>query len=193
MDAGLDDESLPGAGDVGAMNAIVVVDSGWGIGCCGKQTIVIPEDRKHFRELTSGGVVIVGRKTFECMPGPLPNRKNIVLTRGGGFRADGAVITRTVDEALAEVGAADSGGVFVIGGGEIYRLFLPRCRFAYVTKVEAAVLADTFFPDLDSLPDWELESKSETRTSECGFMYTFNRYRCTLGATETHYETPTVT
>jgi len=139
------------------MNAIVAVYSDWGIGYNGRQTIVMPEDRKRFREITDGGVVIAGRKTFAELRGPLPNRRNIVLTRDRAFAADGVDVARSADEVAALVADEDPERVFVIGGGEIYRLFLPMCGFAYVTKIGASPRSDTFFPNLDEMPGWSCE------------------------------------
>ena len=136
------------------MNAIVAVNSDWGIGLDGSQVVVIPEDRRRFRRLTDGGVVIVGRKTFEHLPGPLPNRKSIVLTQDSTFKAKGVVIVHSVDEVLEEVADEDPEKVFVIGGGEIFELLLPLCAYAYVTKIDINLPSDTFFPDLDILPGW---------------------------------------
>jgi len=139
------------------MNAIVAVYSDWGIGYNGGQTIVIPEDRKRFREITDGGVVIAGRKTFGELRRPLPNRRNIVLTRDCAYAQDGVEIAHSAGEVAALVAEEDPERVFVIGGGEIYRLFLPMCEFAYVTRIDASPQSDTFFPNLDELPGWSLE------------------------------------
>jgi len=159
------------------MNVIVAVNADWGIGYNGTQTIVIPEDRRYFKKLTEGGVVIAGRKTYEDFRRPLPNRKNIILTRDKAFKADGAVVLHTVDEVLAEISGHDTEKVFVIGGGDIYRLLLPLCSRAYVTKIEAAPPSDTFFPSLDDLPGWTLEnSEFGMRNSELSVDYSFNLY-----------------
>ena len=161
------------------MNAVVAVYSDWGIGYNGRQTVTAPEDRRLFRELTSGGVLIIGRKTFEELRAPLPNRRNIILTHDRTFAADGADIAFTADEALAMVADDDPHRVFVIGGGEIYSLFLPMCKYAYVTKFDSSPLSDTFFPNLDDLPRWSLEYESELRgtDSNCGIGYTFTKYK----------------
>jgi len=159
------------------LNIIVAVNSDWGIGHKGIQTIVIPEDRRYFKEMTSGGVVIIGRKTFESIGKPLPDRKNIILTKDRSFSADGAVAAHSVEDVLAEIANDDSGKAFVIGGGEIYRQFLPLCANAYVTKIEATPPSDIYFPDLDNLPAWALESESEIRYSESGIRYSFWKYK----------------
>jgi len=141
------------------MNAIVAVNSDWGIGLGGVQAPVISEDRRRFRVLTDGGVVIAGRKTFEHLPEPLPNRKGIVLTRNPAYVADCVTIAHSPDEVLKEIADHSPDKVFVIGGGEIYRLFLPLCTYAYVTRIDIALPSDAFFPDLDSLPGWSLERR----------------------------------
>ena len=82
------------------MNIVVAVNNDWGIGYKGKQTIVIPEDREYFREITNGGVVIAGRKTYEAIGKPLANRKNIVLTNNKNFKAPGVTVAHSINEAL---------------------------------------------------------------------------------------------
>ena len=153
------------------MISIVAVDIDWGIGYNGRQPIVLSGDRSHFREATQGGAVIVGRKTFEGYRSPLPDRKNIVLTRNRDFAADGAAIAHTADEAIAETAGFDPDKVFVIGGGEIYRLFLPKCSRAFVTKIEARSRSDKFFPNLDAEPGWTIESEHRKRDVESGVPY----------------------
>jgi len=158
------------------LNAIVAVYSDWGIGYNGAQPIVIPDDRRFFREITDGGVVIVGRKTFEGIGKPLPNRRNIVLTSDRAYRAADVFVAHSTDDVIAEVSGFDPDKVFVIGGGRVYDLLLPMCDFAYVTKIDSAPLSDTFFPDLDVLPGWVLVDSSETFESN-GTRYTFCLYR----------------
>ena len=157
------------------MNIIAAVGSDWGIGYNSEQTVVIPEDRRRFREITDGSIVIVGRKTFEECGRPLPNRKNIVLTRDRTFKAIGLYIAHSVDEILAMIAEEDTDRVFVIGGGSVYGLFLPICSHAYITKIEAALPSDTFFPNLDESPEWVQESCSETQESS-GIRYSFVQY-----------------
>jgi len=160
------------------MNVIVAVNSDWGIGCGGTQSIVIPEDRRYFKTITEGGVVIVGRKTFEEIGRPLPNRKNIILTRSTGFKADGVVTVNSVEELLSEISHDDPDKVFVIGGGDIYKLLLPLCLYAYVTKLETAPVSDTFFPHLDKMPDWSVCGNDGTNIHD-GIKYSFVRYKRT--------------
>ena len=160
------------------MNIIVAANSDWGIGLGGTQQIILHEDRRHFREITGNGAVIAGRKTFEDFPGgkPLPNRKNVVLTRSSDFQVDGAVIVHSTAELFSEISGDDPDKVFVIGGGSIYNLLLPFCACAYVTRIDAAPPSDTFFPDLDSMPNWSVESKSESQKSG-KVRYSFELYK----------------
>jgi len=157
------------------MNIIVAVNSDWGIGYNNAQPIVLPEDRQNFRKITDGGLVIAGRKTFEELGRPLPKRKNIVLTHDRSFKAIGVVAAHSIDEVLAMIAEEDTSRVFVIGGGVVYKQFLPHCSHAYVTKIEAETPIDTYFPNLDKLPDWSQETGGDIRESG-GIRYSFNRY-----------------
>ena len=158
------------------MNAIVAVNSDWGIGLRGMQQVVIAEDRRYFKELTEGCAVIVGRRTFESFGGPLPNRRNIVLTRDVGYMAEGAIIAHSPSDAISKASYDDPCKQFVIGGGSVYELFLPLCDYVYVTKIKTAPLSDTFFPVLDNLPDWELMRQGEAMESG-GVCYSFDIYK----------------
>ena len=157
------------------MNLVVAVNNDWGIGYNNTQSIVIPEDRQHLQKITKGGTIIVGRKTFEDFGRPLPNRKNIVMTRDRNFMAGSVIVAHSVDEVLAKIADESTDNVFVLGGESIYNLFLPMCSYAYITKVEASPLSDTFFPNLDESPDWSLDDHGETRESK-GIRYSFNKY-----------------
>jgi dihydrofolate reductase len=106
------------------------------------------EDMKFFKETTLGSTVIMGRKTFESLPKALPGRRNIVITSNPDYTADGAETVCGVSEALE---AAGEGEVFIIGGGIIYRLFLPFADKLYLTEIDADCPdADTYFPEFDS-------------------------------------------
>lgn len=148
------------------MNIIVAADKNWGIGLNNRLLVSIPSDMKFFRETTTGKVVVMGRKTLESFPGgqPLKNRTNIVLTRDENYQAKGAVIVHSVDEVLEELKKYQTEDIFVIGGGTIYEQLLPYCDTAYVTKLDFAYQADTFFPNLDEMPEWKLTESSEEQT-----------------------------
>lgn len=137
------------------MELIVAVYDDWGIGKDGTQPIALTSDRKFFRETTKGAMVIVGRKTLADFPGgkPLPNRVNVVLTRQD-ISIEGVVVCHSPEETIKLAKTAQR--AMVIGGGSIYRQMLPMCDTAYVTKVHAQPESDTFFPNLDTDPAWEL-------------------------------------
>lgn len=151
------------------MNLIVAVDKNWGIGCDNKLLAHIPEDMKFFREMTMGKVVVMGRKTFESLPnGALPNRTNIVLSRDENFKADNVRIHNSI-------GIGDD-SVFVIGGESIYKQYLPLCKRAYVTKIDAEFEADRYMENLDKHPDWTVES-SKKMSTQSGIDIEFVTYK----------------
>ena len=159
------------------MKMIAAVDKNWGIGFENRLLFSIPADMHRFRELTEGNTVLMGRNTFLSLPGQkaLKNRKNIVLTHDGKFRADPAVIVTEMEEALEEIKNA-LGQVYVIGGGSVYRQFLPLAEEILITYVDAEYQADTRFPNLDRDDTWELVWQSERQTDfEAG--YYFRTYR----------------
>lgn len=115
----------------------------------------LPNDLKHFKRLTSGHTVIMGRKTFESLPnGALPNRKNIVLSSQCGFRAEGVTICRNMDEAISTCSNEEE--VFIIGGASVYNVALKFCDVLYLTCIHHRFEgADTFFPSFD-LSEWRV-------------------------------------
>ena len=148
------------------MNAIVCVDRNWGIGKNGELLVNIPADRHFFRGLTTGGVVLGGRKTMEALPGGvvLSERLNIVLTKQPDYQFEDAEIVHSRAEALDVLRFQDDKHIFVIGGGTVYQTFLRYCDQVYVTKVGASFEADTFFPNLDQKEEWEVTWKSELQS-----------------------------
>ena len=158
------------------MNAIVVVDANWAIGCDGDLLFSLPTDMRRFRALTLGGTVILGRKTLDSFPGakPLPKRRNIVITRNPALTVEGAEVAASPAEALAL--AQGDENIWVIGGGSVYTALLSRCKRVYLTKVDqVAEQADTFFPNLDKLPGWQVETAGET-IRENGVTFRFIDY-----------------
>ncbi len=157
------------------MNAIVAVYEDWGIGCNGTQPVALSADRKFFRETTRGATVIVGRKTLADFPGgkPLPGRKNIVLTRSS-MDIPGALVCHSPEEAAAICKNDET--VFVIGGGSVYRQMLPFCDAAIVTKVGACPESDTFFPNLDEDPAWQI-AQTLLSGEEEGIRYQMLKYQ----------------
>ena len=159
------------------MNIIVAVDRNWAIGYKNKLLVSIPADMKFFRSTTTGKVVVMGRKTLESFPNglPLKNRINIVLTANREFKVKDAIICHSVEELLEELKKYDSDDIYVIGGDSIYHQMLPYCNVAHVTKIDHAYEADTWFPNLDELPEWEITADSEEQTY-CDLEYQFLKY-----------------
>ena len=159
------------------MKAILSADKNWGIGRQNKLLISIPSDMKFFREKTAGHTVVMGRKTLESLPGgqPLKNRRNIVLTRNPAYTVKGAEVVHSPEELLELLGDS-RGEVYVIGGGAVYELLLPYCDTVYVTKIDFAYQADTFFTDLDESREWKLTEESEEQTC-FDIAFTFRIYR----------------
>lgn len=159
------------------MKAIAAVSRNWGIGNNGELLFHISADMKFFRRVTTDSVVIMGRKTLESFPSgkPLPNRVNIVLSRAENYRKDGAITVHSVDGAVSE---AEKYGkeIFIIGGAQIYSLFLDRCDECLITRVEACPDADSFFPDLSVLPEWEIAAAGEEE-EENGIKFRFLKYK----------------
>ncbi len=157
------------------MELIVAVYEDWGIGKDGTQPVALSADRKFFRETTRGAMVIVGRRTIEDFPGkkPLPGRVNVALTRSDA-EIPGFTVCHSPEEAVELAKSADR--AMVIGGGSIYRQMLAYCDTAYVTKVHTMVESDTFFPNLDTDPDWHLAEILQSG-EENGIAYEMCLYR----------------
>ena len=164
------------------LKAIVAVCDDWGIGRDGDMVVSNRADMRHFVNCTRGHAVIMGRKTLESFPGgrPLKDRRNIVLTRDAEIAREGVEVAHSAEEALALV--ADETVAWVIGGGTVYREFLPYCVEAEVTHNHVTHDSDTFFPNLDDDPDWEVfERQGECVIGEgqgdVGLRYEFTTYR----------------
>lgn len=125
------------------------------IGKDGKLPWHLPNDMKHFKNVTWGMPVVMGRKTFESLGKALPGRKNIVITRQPGLNLAGTVTVQKIDDALFVAKQTDAKEVMVIGGGEIYKTFFDKAKRIYLTRVEAEPEADTFFPVLHP-KEWHL-------------------------------------
>ena len=157
------------------MNLIVAVDKNWAIGRDGDQLIYIPEDLKHFKALTTGHPVILGRKTLATFPGgrPLKGRHNIVVSRQA-ITIEGAELVHSTEEALAA--AARQARCLVIGGASVYRQFMPYVDTVHITKIDLAPQSDSFFPNLDADPCWQ-RLEEEQWQEEDGLRYCFLTYK----------------
>ncbi len=159
------------------MNLIVAVDKNWAIGNQNKLLVSIPADMKFFRETTMNKVVVMGRKTLESFPNglPLKKRTNIIITRDKNYQVKDAIVVHSVEEAVEELKKYDEEEIYVIGGESIYRQMLPYCKVAHVTKINHAYEADTYFPNLDEMEDWEVTGVSDEQTY-FDLEYEFVRY-----------------
>ena len=156
------------------LEAIVAVYGDWGIGADGTQPVTVSADRKHFRDLTMGAAVIVGRRTLADFPDgrPLKGRTNIVLSRTAE-PVEGAVMARSAAEALEK--AAEYPRALCIGGASVYKELFPHFTRVNVTKLDVTPHSDAFFPDLDADPAWRIAEESEEQ-EENGVRYRFLVY-----------------
>ena len=145
----------------------------------GKDNAIIwhlPDDFKHFKNLTSHHYIIMGRKTFESFPKPLPNRTHVIITRQLDYVVpENCLVVHSLEEALAL--AKNESKVYVIGGGEIYKLALPFADQLELTQVHASFEGDAFFPEF-STSDWQLVNESYHPTDEKhAYAFTFKTYK----------------
>lgn len=140
----------------------------------------LPEDLKYFKRCTSGKAIIMGRKTYESIGRPLPNRTNIVITRNPAFKADGVKVVTSLNDAIElaaavnEVSGVDE--IMVIGGAAIYELTLPMADRLYLTHVHAQVEGDAYFPEVD-FSNWREVERADYASSETNpYDYSFVVY-----------------
>ena len=159
------------------VSIIAAVDRNLGIGFQNKLLFWLPNDLKRFKALTTGNTIIMGRKTFESLKekSPLYGRKNIVLTTNKSYDAKGAVVCASVEEVLDAVKDYDDNDIYVIGGGEIYKEFLPYCDVAHITKIDYKYDADTYLENLDKNSEWHITANSEEKTY-FDIVYEFVKY-----------------
>jgi dihydrofolate reductase len=153
------------------ISIIVVMAKNGVIGLDNRLPWHLPADLAHFKNVTMGKPMVMGRKTWESLPGLLPGRRHIVITRDRGYRADGCTLAHSLDQAL-EV-AAGAPEVMVVGGGAIYKESLPRADRLYLTLVDAEVAGDTCFPDIDFCEWRELHREPHPADEHNAYAYTF--------------------
>lgn len=148
------------------MNLIVAVDNNWAIGNKGDLLVSIPEDHKFFRQTTMGNVVVLGRKTLAGFPNglPLKGRDNIILSKKEDYKVKDATVVHSKEELLELLKKYKDREIYVIGGGMIYEMLLPYCKYAHVTKINYNYEADTYFPNLDKLDNWNVVADSDEHT-----------------------------
>ena len=159
------------------MNLIVAVDKNWAIGNKGNLLASIPEDMKNFRNTTMGNVIVLGRKTLEGFPNGLPlvGRDNIIMSTNPEFKVKGGIIVHSKEELFDKLKEFENREIFVCGGGKIYEMLVPYCKYAYVTKIDFSYEADTYFPNLDKMDNWKMVSESDEHTC-FSIEYYFQKY-----------------
>ena len=155
------------------LTLIVATDNAGGIGIRNTLPWKLPEDLAHFKRTTSGHPILMGRKTFESIGRPLPNRRNIVISRNPDWRHDGVESVTSLAAAIALTDAAD---VFVIGGAEIYRLALPLADRLIVTEIAQRFDCDAFFPSID-MNAWTESDRTVHHSETNGFDFAFVTYQ----------------
>jgi len=144
----------------------------------------LPEDLRHFRALTTGHAIIMGRKTWESLPGLLPGRQSIVVSRNANYAAAGADVVTSLDEALAAVRMPAP--AFCIGGGELYRLALSRAEHMHLTEIHREYAGDVFFPPLARRLWRETEREEHRSEDPAQPAYAFVTYRRITPASRNH-------
>lgn len=157
------------------MELIVNVSADWGIGMGDRLLVNIRADLRHFREYTMGKTVILGRKTLQTFPGgrPLKGRRNLILSGNPDLDISGAEVVHGPEELFAALDPAEE--CVVIGGESVYRLLLPYCVRASVTKTAVRMPADRFFPNLDRLDNWKIENEGALQ-EENGISFRYYDY-----------------
>lgn len=157
------------------ISIIVAVSDDWGIGMNNELLWQLPEDLKRFKKLTMGNAIVMGKKTWESLPKrPLPGRKNVVLTDNPSECIDGAITAYSISDALEKCSIDKE--IFIIGGGSIYRQFMPLADRLYITHVHKITPADTYFNAIDPL-QWEVTERDEHYNSgENAVPYTYIMY-----------------
>jgi dihydrofolate reductase len=154
------------------LTLVVAADRRRGIGIRNALPWRLPEDLAHFKRTTSGHAIIMGRKTFDSIGRPLPNRRNIVVTRNPAWAHEGVEVANSLPSAVALVGQDQ---VFVVGGAQIFVEALPNAQRLVVTEIAAEFDCDTFFPPIDPL-HWKEVAREGYHSAQNGFDYAFVTY-----------------
>mgnify|MGYP003583788237 CR=1 FL=1 len=160
------------------VSLVAALDRNRGIGRGNAMPWHLPDDFRHFKALTLGKPILMGRRTAQSLGRALPGRLNLVLTRGGQVPFDGMRAVASIDEALSVAQAEGAQELCVIGGGEVYALALPRADVLHLTEVDAIVAdADAFFPARDPAQWREVEREAHAADAKHAFAFDFVEYR----------------
>ena len=157
------------------LTIVVAIDEKRGIGIDNKLPWHLPEDLAHFKRTTMGHPIIMGRKTFDSIGRPLPNRRNIVITRNPDWKREGVDVASSLEAALALVGDTPS---CIIGGGQIFAEALPITNRMVVTEIGKTFACDAFFPDIDQ-KQWKEVARETHHSDSNGFDYAYVTYERT--------------
>ena len=155
------------------LTIVVAIDAKNGIGINNNLPWRLPEDLAHFKRTTMGHPVIMGRKTFDSIGRPLPNRRNIVITRNAEWNHDGVEAVSSLDAAIALVGDTPA---CIIGGGQIFAEALPRTARMVVTEIDKTFDCDAFFPEIDP-KQWKEVAREQHHSESNGFDFAFVTYQ----------------
>ncbi|HTM63914.1 MAG TPA: dihydrofolate reductase [Gammaproteobacteria bacterium] len=148
------------------LSAIAATAENRVIGLNNKMPWHMPADLKHFKEITSGSPVLMGRKTYESIGKPLPNRTNIILTRDAKYPSpEDCIVVTNIDTAISMANELSMDEIFVIGGAEIYQQLLPKIQRVYLTEIHHTFEGDAFFPEL-SKSEWKEISREQHRSDD---------------------------
>ena len=161
------------------LTIIVATDREYGIGIENRLPWRLPEDLAHFKRLTTGHAIIMGRKTFDSIGRALPQRRNIVVTRNADWQHDGVETAVSVSDAIGKVGGETA---FVIGGADIYRQTLPLCSRIVITEIDRVFECDTFLPPIDP-GQWQETAREAYYSDQNHCGYAFVTYRRIAAAT----------
>lgn len=158
------------------ISLLVAMDKGNGIGHKNDLPWHLPNDLQHFKNLTLGKTIVMGRKTFDSIGRPLPNRDNVVLTRDKEFQADGVETIHSVEDIIKLYTDMDGYELFIIGGSELFKQMMPYADRMYVTHIDHTFEADTYFPEIYS-GKWELVSSTKgVKDEKNPYDYYFKQY-----------------
>lgn len=153
------------------ISAIVAMSENRVIGNDNQLPWHLPADLKYFKKITVGNSILMGRKTYESIGRPLPERNNIIVTRDAHFKAPGCLVVNSLETALASV--AEQKEIFVIGGAMLYQQMLPRIQRLYVTQIHQDFVGDTYFPQMD-MNDWQEAERVDHEPDEKNvYRYSF--------------------
>lgn len=158
------------------ISLIVAFDNNFGIGKDNKLLWNLPNDLKHFKEITTGKTILMGRSTYESIGKPLPNRFNLILSTNIDYLVDGCVVLNSLNKAIKYCKINNVDELIIIGGGKLYAEVFDLCTTLYVTHVNSSFDADTFFPKIN-YKEWNLiETKEHIADEKHKYNYSFSKY-----------------